>query len=485
MYKLIIIDDDFRSAQAMSEFVDYNSLNFKVEGVFRAAEDALDFLRSNEIHLVLSDIKMKGMSGLEFLKIINQKYPKTKVILISAYRDFSYAKEAISNSAFDYVTKPVSHPEFVDVLKRVHNLLERENNIKISNLEESVGMYAAVSNYFNGHSTLEDIENYFKNSAELLDITKSKCAVLNVKLHNISDFLAKKWKYGSEELFNAIRQIVPTNMNNITLSFLSEAYDNMRIVAIDSGAGIDFKKRIEAVMSYITYEMYSILSLNVNISVKHIAKSICELKDKENEMVSVESTINLIIHALHRDERSDIENILSEFFKINKINEQYVFCSQLAIRLNKIENNNELRTLDDFFLECIDSSEVLRSYCSVLLRQAGVNLMLKDSKINLFFSALYFINDNCFKEISLDTIAEYAALSSSYFSHLFKQRMGISYSDFIIKIRMEKAKKLLADDPNIPIKYLVTAVGYKSQSYFYNAFRDYTGYLPSNFKNKD
>ena len=72
MYKLIIVDDEFGSAKAMSKIVDYEEFNFTVEGVFASAEQALEFIGENSVDLIISDIKMQGMNGIELLKIVNE-----------------------------------------------------------------------------------------------------------------------------------------------------------------------------------------------------------------------------------------------------------------------------------------------------------------------------------------------------------------------------------------------------------------------------
>ena len=101
MFNLIFVDDETSAMQELTQIVDYSIYSMEVKGCFESAEQALDYIAANHVDVVISDIKLSGISGTDLLKHIREKYPYISVVLVSAYRDFEYAKIAISYNAFE------------------------------------------------------------------------------------------------------------------------------------------------------------------------------------------------------------------------------------------------------------------------------------------------------------------------------------------------------------------------------------------------
>ena len=107
-YKLIIVDDELTFCRGLEKYIRKFFNELSVDGIFNTGEQAIEYISANNVDIVLSDIKMLGMSGLELAKVLHQKYPHIQVILISGYSDFEYAKQAIKYNVVDYLTKPIN-----------------------------------------------------------------------------------------------------------------------------------------------------------------------------------------------------------------------------------------------------------------------------------------------------------------------------------------------------------------------------------------
>ncbi|MBQ4517056.1 MAG: response regulator [Clostridia bacterium] len=130
-YKVLIVDDEITICRGLEKYISKFFCEFSVIATLNSGEEAMDYIRSHEVDLVLSDIKMLGVSGLDLAKMIYEEYPHIQVILISGYSNFDYAKQAIQYHVVDYLTKPIN---FQELKMRLEETIKRfkstENNKK-------------------------------------------------------------------------------------------------------------------------------------------------------------------------------------------------------------------------------------------------------------------------------------------------------------------------------------------------------------------
>ena len=170
MYSFIFVDDESVIRDKILRLIDWESFGFICAGSFSNGRTAMDFLKTNNVDLMISDIKMPLVSGLELAKYLHENKKNTQIILLSAYRDFQYAVEAIQYKVCAYLTKPISTGDLKVELQRVKNILDAKSvslhSDKCKSVIQMVKEY--IDQKYNSNITLEDAAKYVNISPNYL-----------------------------------------------------------------------------------------------------------------------------------------------------------------------------------------------------------------------------------------------------------------------------------------------------------------------------
>ena len=161
MYSLIIIDDEPKIADGMAQLFPWNNIGFEVVRVFTSAVEALDFLNQNPVDVVLSDIQMPDMTGLELCQRLLGR-EKTKVVLFSSYQNYEYFRSAIQMGVADYLLKPLTYQALTETFAKLKEKLDESNP---SASEQPVGYYEGL---------IQQVEDYLRGHIQ--DATLTRCA---------------------------------------------------------------------------------------------------------------------------------------------------------------------------------------------------------------------------------------------------------------------------------------------------------------------
>lgn len=146
MISLIIIDDEYEIRVGLRNYFPWNDLGFEVQEIFGNGFDALEFISSHDVEVVLTDIRMPEMDGIELIRRIRSIKPSMRIVVISGFRDFEYAKQCISLGVTEYIVKPTKYEELKHIFSRIANDLKNsEQN------ENSVEVIDKVRKYINDH----------------------------------------------------------------------------------------------------------------------------------------------------------------------------------------------------------------------------------------------------------------------------------------------------------------------------------------------
>ncbi|MDI3478179.1 MAG: two-component system, response regulator YesN [Thermoanaerobacterium sp.] len=167
MYTLVVVDDEYEIRTGLSNCFPWREVGFNVVKQFENGRECLNYICKNKVDTVLCDVKMPIMSGIELAKEIFEKNIDTKMVIISGYTDFEYARQALRYGVKDYIVKPTKYNEIVEVFKRIKSELDSEN-ISERNIVDN-----EKSKEFN--SIISIIKNYVEenyNNVTLEDVAK-------------------------------------------------------------------------------------------------------------------------------------------------------------------------------------------------------------------------------------------------------------------------------------------------------------------------
>ena len=143
MYQVIIVDDEAKIRNGIAGLFPWSQLGFEIAGCFSNGKAAYEYTLANHVDLILSDIRMPLMDGLELSeRLLSRK--KVKIIFFSGYQDFDYVRKALRNGVFDYLLKPVKYEDLADCLTRVKELLDREQGQDMPDVCESLSYYEKI-----------------------------------------------------------------------------------------------------------------------------------------------------------------------------------------------------------------------------------------------------------------------------------------------------------------------------------------------------
>lgn len=202
MYSLIVVDDEDITRMAISGYLKKNQQDFKVQEIFSNASSAIGFLTQNPVDVVITDIRMPGMDGLDFSKYISQHFPNIIIMLISGYDEFEYARKAISYGVSTYLLKPLDFGELLDALGQVKNKLDSKY-LDAEMPAESEDIQVFFTDLISGMLTdEEDMNRHFADLPLPGDPSDYKGCLLTVSSERKESL--SHWSYGKEKLALAL-----------------------------------------------------------------------------------------------------------------------------------------------------------------------------------------------------------------------------------------------------------------------------------------
>ena len=309
MYKLILVDDDTVALRSLSEVFEWEKFGFTLLSTFTNGTAAMDFISQNLVDLVVTDIKMPALDGLEMAKNCFDRYPNTHFILISAYRDFSYAQKAISYNVIDYLTKPLSIPAMEEAMHKAHKKLSENKAPATSN-----SALAVQQNIFS-HILCGDIKDkeHLKSELNTIGLDESvldnNCAIVTIQFLGFQNFVKNIWKYGLTRLYNAISLAQETE-ENIFSSIMRFESDTVEFIMFSKTGNGNFEDNIQNYLKKFRSNVKTIFNLEFEISSISYYPSVTEAAEKRFLSSSIITKAKLYIEE-HFGENISLKDIAS------------------------------------------------------------------------------------------------------------------------------------------------------------------------------
>lgn len=268
MNKLIVIDDEPLALEQLQTVLDWEKIGYQLVGAFSDGKSAIEYIQHHQVNTVLTDIKMPRVSGLDIARLCYEQYPDICVVIISAYRDFEYARTAMQYNVADFITKPISYKDLYQTMMKVAARVSDDAPQRgFLDHEVQAGWEMVFSNLV--CELYPDVAAFKKALAEhdIFIDPEAPCAIINIHINEYETYLNHVWKHGRFRLYNAISQLVPFHTKNAYFVQIRYASNNVEFIGICQNNPEAFAQETERFMRDLKQNLRDILSLDADISV--------------------------------------------------------------------------------------------------------------------------------------------------------------------------------------------------------------------------
>lgn len=514
MYKILVADDEQIIREGIKFLCDYEALGFTIEGEAASGTQAYEAISKLSPDVVLMDIRMPGMTGLEVIERLNEQGFSGKFVIISSYSDFNYAQQAIKLGVQYYLTKPIDEDELANILKKLK-----------ANLDDDLLKKSTTADYRNrAHASI--IKDIFLGNADL--------SMLNLnELHLIADkyqvVIYEKYSFNQMDASYRFSDLLRvTNEDND--SFDAITIQNREIILLKGQFAIDkfnyFLERYERDKKpqhnspldslFITYGscVHSLSDVPVSYMEANALlnrRFFCDHKQHTIGYMSLPSFENntciicpellneytdLLLNYIQTFNRNMVAEVLTSlqtrlYNAADTIEAIKLFLTDLYLRIKEqmnhlYPNNNIPFTGNSEIIRIISEKFFLYEIVLFFTEQfevimSSIGNSTRDSVLD---DILHYINHNYTKNITLENIAPLFGYNSSYLGKIFSKKVGENFNSYVDHIRIEHSKELLLND-NSKVYVIAEKVGYRSVDYFHIKFKKYVGQSPAEFRKKN
>lgn len=511
--KLLIVDDEELTRDGLIHSINWNNLG--IDSIYEA-DDGFNGLTLAKQHLpeiILSDVRMPRMDGIEMAQKIREIMPDCSIIFMSGYSDKAYLKAAIKLKAISYVEKPINPREIEDSVKEAmadYKLLLL-NKQSVDHSKQDTMSKLALNLIYSNHDTMINIADTFsllgfplKNmvcfATLIIKIINNNTVTSDITIAGIISNLNLTLKSTNIEFIYGVKQeeyiichlFSNEKLEQNTLIKLTERFSNS--LKENYSHFITFGKSVNSVQKL--YESY-----NMAIILMHSSFFFPYNTVLYNESENITSTVAIptelvsdFSEALLLRNKDAVQNILNKLkgilinnksILVNHVKDVYY---KLFLELNESANSFHI-SISAY------STESILDYVSKSSTIYELHSMLEE-KIDYFFksfedenrdtSTVFLIKEYISKNyqnenLSIKDISEHVFLSSSYVCTVFKSETGKTLNQYLTDFRMEKAKKLLMDT-RYKITDISAKIGYNDGNYFGKSFKKTVGLSPSEFR---
>ena len=542
MLKIFLAEDEVVVRETIKRMIPWEELGFELVGEAADGEMALPLLIRQQPDLLITDIKMPFMDGLTLARLAKKEIPGLKVVILSGYDDFNYAKQAIGIGVEDYLLKPITKNALIERLSEIRSRYEHEKTQKeyYEKFQREMQAYEKNSSrdFFEAlvGGSMDMMEVYKRAEKLGLDIVAEVYNVLIFTMNCDEDFSGQRDEYSSWEaeslellenffaghssamlfrsnifsygvLLKGQRETIEENTRACVdeIRKILSRQDGRREWFLAVGQSVERLSQIQksyhtASRAFSQRYLYdeNILYYDEMETMEHPGGQ-AETEDNAYlQKVDVNALNPAILQKfLSNGLQEETENFVKDYFYAigQEPMESLVFRNYviLNVRFSVISfikglgcDTNEMESADteEVLAESGKNMESAIAYAKKMISQAiGIRDQNSGNKNrSILKTAVDFIDSHYMdEEISLNTVANVANVSSNHFSALFSQNMGQTFIEYLTSLRMNKAKELLRCT-GMRSSEIAGEIGYKDAHYFSYLFKKTQGMTPSDYR---
>lgn len=534
MFKVLLVDDEILVRDAIRENIDWNALDYELVADCQNGREAIEYVEQEAVDLVLTDIAMPYVDGMELSKFLYNNYPDTLIIIFSGFSDFEYAKKAIQYKVSEYILKPVTAMELTEVLKKLHSKLEqREHQVrKIDRLTRAYETYRKNESMIRSKSLTQLVKGTQELTIclqELSDVgitlrsTDYRVAVVDLdafsELHHASDEDKKDIEWMSFVVENISNEI----MENYQCGMAFRDDNRKTFLLFETNKPKEFKGQIRKICEKIQSSIYETVKFQVSIGIGTYVQDLADLHvsyesavsvlayrytggeglliDREEEVniggdINIEeytSALSTCVKSAQSDKtRVFFQHLEEDFWEARLSKDRVVLYLQQITRAVydviryidagdknlKTDRNKVFDHIADS-RSCGEAMEYVKDYALKAIYDME-NLNQSSGQKQAMLALDYIQQHYGDVDLSLNTICNYLSISTSHFSSVFKETTGETFMEVLIRTRMQKAKELI-EKTTLRNYEIAERVGFSDPHYFSISFKKMTGKSPTEY----
>ncbi|MFJ5621589.1 response regulator [Peribacillus loiseleuriae] len=535
MWKAVIIDDDRQVLRGMRNAIPWGKLGIECIGEGADGEAGFEIIMEKKPDIVLTDIYMPVMNGLEMLQRLRENGFEGKTIILSGYSDFEYARKALRLNVYDYLSKPMTIQTIESVLAEVITQLEEDKNSRNdqANMKGKLEYYQSFISKSWLKSVMIGIEDQepIQMFQQKLNLKDGRHIVIGIQVEKEQEpktlpnpfrvaFQKVIKNIQSESVFVQLKSIEWIELNLYQSAILLSYEKNT-----ESKTCVDLSKKVAVKLFQC---MQNFLSVPIHFGIGGLKDDWHEISNATEEALYVASISSP--NSIHRYEEISEKGEIPFTHKKSEFQKPVQFYRELAEAVKFYQKDQALELLENFMNRCTEMNNylpyqlksiskelwVIFTYC---LYDNGVNLdelfdekkivqqtdglkdleqfqdwlvekitticdhhQMKDKENIRHKQAveymIQYIHEHYSENITLNDLSERVYISRNYLSQMFKKATGQSFNHYVNKVRMEKAKFMIIEG-NYLIYEVAEKVGFKNTPYFSSLFKKYMGVNPT------
>ena len=533
MYRILLVDDEILVRDAIRENIDWKEMDCELVGDCENGQQAAAFVKDHEVDIVLTDICMPYMDGMELSHFLHDNYPDIVIVIFSGFGEFEYAKKAIQYNVSEYMLKPVTAMELRKVIESMKEQVDakRREKAKLENLTKTSQDYRknaivirskAVESLVN---LTRDVDQSLKELADMgivLDSPSYRVAVFDMDLYANLEYIDMEKRQESAlmafVLFNVSDEIVTRENAGIVYQ---EGNSRVCILFTGNRTG-EFARRIREICREIQDKVKEVIGIETSIGIGSWVRDPRELcmsyalaqkgiqcryllggnllmdmeEEKTDKELFIQKEIREFSEAVRSGEKEDMNASLDKMEE--KIKGALVEKSRACIYLQQIiraagnvcesitsDTENIMRQREELLQKVTEQKTfqqammLVRDYADYIdqeLRRINSSSGKRQAAM-----ALEYIRRNYMDtDLSLNSICSYLNISTSHFSTIFKEVTGETFVEALTRVRMEKARELL-ENTTLKNYEIAEKVGFSDPHYFGISFKKMTGKTPMEY----
>ncbi len=516
MYRVLIAEDDSTIRRGLVKLV--GEMELPVERILEAenGQSALAVYESFLPQIIITDIRMPLMDGLELIQTIRLEQPNVAFVIISGYNDFEYARKAIQYGVKEYLLKPTDTQELKAVLERIVSQLDAQKEAARQRIRETKAFTDQIEQY--QKSLIWDVMLGQNNPAELA----RKVEMLKGAIPDGMTLAAAGYGGGDQGRDLASRLALALPEGRVLLSGATAYRYQFALLWLNPDAFVhgDILKTVQSRVAAIKKPTFSAYTVALALAEEHaripaacrICRSLLDTRlvahtggqvliqgGKPQPIPPEEPSllVHSIRHAMETGDYKRIERIIKDFFsrllagpgctpdalvRSAKILELSVLAYTAEQYRYYEQQLNQLQTIE-FLLSASAASKDFVDAIVSRITTIGKNAKPHDT-VSPVEQVIQYVQRHFAKDITLVYAANLANMNTSYFSTLFKRKTGLTFVAYLQQVRIDRAKALLKD-PSFKVYEIAERVGFQNEKYFMKVFKTLTGRTPSEYKQEE